>query len=363
MSEKPKSKITFLDLDKYLGNPSVISVKEEEDEIERELKKIRKRKLQKLADLELEKYLAEAEKELVKLKGEKEKGEEAKIDLTPQIAMQLAKLPEEEKRKVIETIQMLKLAEKVPPQMASIMPLMLIGYAKANPGQSMESMAKFAEIMANQIKTGMEMAQKSQTERSPVYNPVDLIKTFSEVVKENIKEPIQELVQRVQPQPSALEQLLLDDKLFERAKALGLFGGGTREVNPEIELKIEELRTQREIELEKMRQEHNRWLAQQRLEQQKWEQIGKLFEGPIGRTIQTLGAGAARKISGMGGQASVTQVTCPRCNRQFPVFADAEKAICPYCGAVLAKTGGEEAEETGQAKEEETKSKQKSKRK
>jgi len=372
----PRSKITFLDLDKYLGSPSVIGVREnEEDEIERQLRKIRLKKLQKLADLELEKYLVETEKELEKLKAEsKPKNSESilpNLDLTPQMARELAKLPEEEKNKVIETYMALKSAEKLGAAGAFIWPL-LIGYARANPGSTQESMVEFAKAMADQLKTGFELARQTQQEQTgtvelaktimdgvktgielagsgskATYDPVELIKTFGELIKENVQRPLEELVQKTQPTPSPFERILMDDKLFNRAKELGMFGGGLiqQQIPADIQIEIERLRTEREkmikdmeMKLEEIRQQHDRWVIEQqqkaRLEERRWQVVEGLMQGPLGRAIQTMGNAAAAKISG-GIMPQPIQIECARCGHRFYGSSDAKIVVCPNCNTPL----------------------------
>ena len=351
-------------------------IEEEERELAREAKRLRLQEIIERRKREIEKLKEESK--------EKSKGEsEVLSGVSPAMAAELAKLPEEQRKAVIETYAMLKAAEKGKAGMELLLPL-LIGFVKANPQAKQPDLVEYAKVVNEQLKTAMQLVEsKKEKEKEKkveaAWNPVELIKTFGDIIAEKIEKPFQELIQRVQPAPSPFERILMDDKLFERAKALGMFSGGVQteqKTPPEVLVEVEKLRTEREMAIEKMRQEremrlqemqlqHQRWLAEQQLEQRKWEQIGKLFEGPIGKTIQTIGAGAARKISGYGGQqVSVTQVTCPTCKKQFPAFADAERVICPYCNAVLVKTGGEEGESAERAaKEEEAKPKQKSKRK
>jgi len=313
-------------------------LEEEERELAREAKRLR-----------LQEIIEKRKRELEKLKGRPERGAGGVLeDVSPVMAMEIAKLPDEQRAKVIETIRLLKSAEKASP-MEWIIPL-VIGSVKANPNQDVSTLADFAKTVGDQIKTGMELARSGQPQSQSSFNPVELIKTFGELIRDNVQKPMEELVQRVQPRPSALEQILMDDKLFERAKALGMFGGPVQQqpqsVTPELkklDLEIERIKQDTALKLKEMELQQQRWMAEQQIELQKWKQVGELFQGPVGKTLQILGGGVARKISGYGGQQpSVTQLTCPKCGKQFPVFADADKAICPYCGVVLAKTGGEE---------------------
>jgi len=77
---------------------------------------------------------------------------------------------------------------------------------------------------------------------------LELAKAFEKLIKENIQKPMEELVQKIRPAPSPLERILMDDRLFERAKALGMFGGDIRQKLIELELKLMEL----EIRIEKL---------------------------------------------------------------------------------------------------------------
>jgi ribosomal protein L37AE/L43A len=365
--EKPRTKIRFLDLDKYLGTPSLAAGEsEKKDELDEAIRKAAERKVQKLKMLELDRYLLETEKEIKDLKGEgkeEKASQEAKSEVTPEVAIALAKLPDEQRQLVISTYSMLKGAEKGEGAMAYMLP-MLIGFARANPQAGQNDMVKFAEVVSNQIKTGMELARQSQPQQQSSFDPIALVKTFAEVIRDNVQKPLEEVVQRIQPQPSALEQILLDDKLFERAKTLGMFGGGQSQgTSPEIMLEIEKLRTERELKMREMEQAHHKWLAEQQLEQRKWEQIGQIIQGPVGNVLQTIGTAGADRIR--GGKTSsqqipnvkVEQVQCPKCGKPFYANTLSDVAVCANCGAVLTKAPSgaekqsEQTEQQGEAEQ------------
>lgn len=369
---KPRTKIRFLDLDKYLGNPNMVGQGEGEkkDEIDETLEKIAKRKAQQIKMLELDRYLLEQKKELKQLKEEEGKStteEGERSEVTPEVAMALSKLPEEQRNLVIQTYTMLKGAEKGGGGAMAYMLPMLIGFAKANPQAQQSDMVRFAEVMANQIKTGMELARASQPPpQQATFDPITLVKTFAEVIRDNVQKPMEELVQRVQPQSSALEQLLLDDKLFERAKTLGMFGGGQPQTtNPELMLEIEKLRTERETALKQMEFEHRKWLAEQQMEQQKWNIIGQIVQGPVGNVLQTIGSAGADRIRSGKAPAQqqipgvrIEQIQCPKCGKPFFANVLADYAVCAHCGSVLQKApttqpsgGTQPSEQTQQPQE------------
>ena len=334
---------------KKMKNPLEEVLEEEDYELAREARRLRLQELIERRKREIEKLRKEYEdtssKDTSSILG----------DVTPELARQLAELPEEKRAQVIQTYAMLKGAEKSG-AMALMLPL-LIGYARTNPNATQNQMVEFAKVMADQIKTGIELARQNQPQQPQAsYNPIELIKVFGEMIRENVQKPLEEVVKRVQPRPSALEQILMDDKLFERAKALGLFGGGGGgQQSPEIQLQIEKLRQERDLKLKEMEMQHQRWMMEQQIEAKKWDQIGQLLNGPLGPTIQMLGKAAAAKLQGpQGQQLSIQRVMCPRCGAQFPVLSDQNKAVCPKCGAILERapeggqpSAGEKAQKSG----------------
>ncbi len=365
---KPRSSVLYLEGDKFLGELALAKKKEEEeeeDEIDKTLKELTKSKIMKLKSLEVDKYLLQTEKEVEELKKDVEKKKNPEeSEITPETAMALAKLPEEQRNLVIQTYTMLKSAEKGGGAMAYMLP-MLIGFAKANPQAQQNDMVKFAELVTNQIKTGMELARANQPQPTQLsFDPIALVKTFAEVIRDNVQKPLEEVVERIQPQPSALEQLLLDDKLFERAKTLGMFGGGGGQPQQsDILLEIEKLRTERDLKIQEMEQEHKKWLAEHRLEEQKWQQLGSIFQGPVGNVLETLGRAGADRIRTERGAmpqaqaqaqpqiqiqipgVKVEQIQCPKCQKPFYANVLADYVICAHCGSILAKSGGTEQSE------------------
>jgi hypothetical protein len=336
---------------------------EEDEEVAEKRREMRRLKAEK----ELLKVRAEVEKlraETEKLRREAEAPSAEGLGISEDMVKELAKLPDEERRKVVETYAMLRAAEggKYSPW---VMPL-LVGYARAHPGSDVSSMAEFAKTMAEQVKIGFEMASRAQQQPAQA-SSVELLKLFAEIVRDNVKRPLEELVEKVQPQPSALEQILMNDKLFERAKALGLFGGGQAQGRPaDLELEIEKLRTERDLKIEELRQQHERWLTEQQLEARKWEQIGRVFEGPVGRFIETVGGGAAERLRAAPGAAGqppqapqqlkipgveVERISCPTCRRQFYGNVLADFVVCPWCSAVLKKESPQPAQQPQQPAE------------
>jgi len=369
MSEKKVTKIWRLDSDSIIGDSaSRGGESKEEDELEKLRKDELKSKIAKIKKYEADLYLKEKEKELKKREEELSRTEEeeerekekkkggGEEPLSPELipyAMQLAKLPDAERAKVISIIRAMRSTDKVSP-MEWMLPVVM-GTVKANPEAPQPSLQEIAKSTTDQIIKGMELARAVAPAAPPTsasYNPVELIKTFAEFVKDNVKKPLEEVAQKIQPQPSAFEAILMDDKLFERAKGLGMFGGGQQQAtSAEVQIELAKLKGDQEREIEKMKQEHERWMSQQSIDMKKWDQIGKVFEGPVGRFIETVGGAGADRLRGTaqghGGTAvasipgvKIEQIQCTneKCMKPFWANVLADYAVCPHCGMILKKT-------------------------
>jgi len=152
--------------------------------LEELLEREKREKTAELERLKIERMVEEERKRLEELKsGRKPKETEEKelgledLGLSINTVRELAKLPDDERNRVIQTWAMIKSADKV--QSGILLPL-LIGFAKANPGASQNNLVEFAKVMADQIKTGMEMAKETKSS-APTYDPVKLIETMGTI--------------------------------------------------------------------------------------------------------------------------------------------------------------------------------------
>jgi len=321
-------------------DPLEEALRAEDEELAREAKRLR---LQELV-LERRKRISELKRSL---------GEESVLsegtsepEISPQLVREIAKLPDEERKKVIQTYAMLKAAGKTSGQTGAFLLPWLIGFARTNPGTSPDVMLKAAEAMAKQFKAGIEVMKAIQPTQQPVQvDIVGLLQTFGQLMstwRDDLKKAMEELVERVRPQPSVFERILMDEKLYERAKELGMFGHPTKaETPPEVLFEIERLRTARDMAIEKMRDERAKWLAEmefkREIEREKWEAVKSIFEGKVGTVIERLGEAAADRVSTYGPPSGAMNIACPKCNGTFWVFPGQTKAICPYCGTILRR--------------------------
>ncbi|GAH18767.1 unnamed protein product, partial [marine sediment metagenome] len=131
---------------------------EAEDDMQaRELRDLRTKKL----ILKREAEIAKLERDIKEVEG---KPVEAKVVEKPKIpgisitvARQIAALPDEERNRVLETYMLMQAAEAK--QANAVLPA-IVGFARANPGSSQDQMITFATAMADQFRTGVEVAQK-----------------------------------------------------------------------------------------------------------------------------------------------------------------------------------------------------------
>ena len=197
--------------------------------------------------------LAKLKKEIDDIEKESKKSntELMNLDISLPMAAQISNLPEEEQQKILQTYIMFKSANQ-PGGGAALLP-MLTGFSRSNPGSSRSDMAVFAKSMSDNFKTGVEVMKASMPQQSRESSTTELLKLFSTLVTDSVKQPMTELIKNLSPQPSAFEQILLNPELYARAKDIGMFGakegakGGTS-----IDLEIEKLRGERELSIKKM---------------------------------------------------------------------------------------------------------------
>jgi len=338
------------------SDPLDEAMREIEEDLAREAKRLRLREL----IMERRKRIKELEREL---EGEEEyevPKKPAKIfpEIPPELVMQISKLPEEEREKVIETYMRLQAAGAIAnSQVGALLLPWLIGYARANPGSDVESMVKVAQTVADAFAKGLQAArQQAPQQTTDVASLITTIFTAMKDLKEDFRKAMEEIAAKVQPQPSWLEQILTDDKLFQRAKELGLFGHPPQQqqVPPEVMVEIEKLRQQTQLEIEKIRDERARWFQEmawrREQEKMKWEAVKSIAEGRLGSVIETLGQAAAGRISGAPAQhvgPESEQTVCPKCGGTFYVLKGATETVCPFCGTLLRRVPIEETGEVG----------------
>jgi len=264
------------------------------------------------------------------------------------MARQLANLPEEERMRVLETYAMVQGLGKA--RGDTILPL-LVGYARANPGAKQNEMVEFAKSMTEQLKTGVELGKTISAPQQTSNNPTEILKVFMDLVSEGVRRPVEELVKQIQPQPSALEQILLDDRLFNRAKELGFFTRPQNTGRSDIDLEIEKLRGERELQIKKLELEMQKAMLEHQANEKRTETlinaiapISTLFAGPVNQRMRQLGRQAAEHQK----QGNMVRILCP-CGYNGLISFEGDvpnRVKCPACGQELyvgeAPIGGPE---------------------
>jgi hypothetical protein len=123
----------------------------------------------------------------------------------------------------------------------------------------------------------------------------------------------------------------------ELMKEFGVTAGG----KSEVDLKLAEMGQTERLENRKLDWEMRKSEKQEEADTRKWEQIGRIFEGPVGRVMENFGKAGADKLRGTPSKNALkpVQVACPNPNCKKPFYADekAESVICPHCGSILEK--------------------------
>ena len=320
-------------------DPLEEEIRKEEEELAREARRLR-----------LEEIVAKRRKRIRELEGESGKGgEPSDLGISVTMARELANLPEEERTKVIQTYALLRSAEKGLGSNAALILPFLIGYAKTNPGATPKDYVEYGKTIVDSFTKGMEMGKSIQPPQT--VNLVDIIDKLKELAtretpEEKLEKMVEKLAEKLRPQPSALEQILLNDTLYERARELGLFGGKGGASKSEIDLEIEKLRTERELQIKKLELEMQKAILEHQANERRTEQLlstifpfGAFLAKPISDRMRELGRNVAGHIAqSPASKGGMIRVICPCGYRGFIEFEGSrppEKVNCPSCGREL----------------------------
>ena len=292
-------------------------------------------------------------KEIEKVPAEAEAVEKPKIPgISINVARQIAALPDEERTRVLETYMLMQAAEAK--QANAVLPA-IVGFARANPGSSPNQYMDFATAMADQFRTGVEVAQKmipaapAPASQQDQWKPMELI---VDLVKDSVREPIEKLSQSMQPQPGFFEHLLMNPELFDRAKDLGIFGrrdvGGAG--TSEMDLKIAQVTTANQLEIKKLDLEWKKAMLERETQNKKTDALvtalapfSAIFAGPIDQRMRQFGRQQASAHNpggippGTMPQQNAVLIKCS-CGFQGPISFPGpppDRVNCPSCGLEL----------------------------
>lgn len=186
-------------------------------------------------------------------------------------------------------------------------------------------------------------AQTHPQQQQPQQDPMQIYKVVTEMIR-----PFQEDARAREKEVNELRYKELESKIinpadyFKNIKAMasdmGLTGGG----KTEADLKLEEMQQTERLETRKINLQEKELDHKLANEGKSIEQITDFVktvgEGPIGRAIENLGAGAADRVRGNAPKAgNMTQVQCPSCKGIFAANPNLAVIGCPQCGAKLEK--------------------------
>lgn len=175
---------------------------------------------------------------------------------------------------------------------------------------------------------------------------LDVLKVVMEINRpllDNLKQKDKELIDAKLKEMEAKMPGSLDEQIKyvkDMAPLLGIGQGGTNE----LDLRLEAMKQSRDIDFKKLEWEQKKYEMEADADTHKWDQIGKIFEGPLGDVVKNFGAAGAERVRGKSNVTSgkipkPVQTQCPNCSSAIYVDADVDTAVCGHCGAILQKGG------------------------
>jgi len=276
------------------------------------------------------------------------------FDIDVRIATELAKLPEEDRKKVIETYAMLRAAERSAANPNMMLPL-LIGFAREHKDTSKEELFQWGKLQLETMKTAWDMAKTGEKPKSgdePLKVFLDMFKQILEQERENRKLEFEMMMKKMEEmrQPSLIEAILFDEKTRNALKEIGLFNPPREHgMDPRLQLQLKQLEMQHQKELKRMEMEFQLKLEELKAEQAKLaamlqgiRAIGSAAADALTNSIvfsenpATSGnAGAQSSLTEGGQQAQVVTLPCPQCGSSITFPSTAKTVKCPNCNTMF----------------------------
>lgn len=202
-----------------------------------------------------------------------------------------------------------------------------------------------AKEIVDALTAGIKLANESRPPAPPPQqagpNPVELIKLGADLQRPGIDAVNAKDRQILDLKLKEIESRIPQDPLEtikyakEVAGTLGLSNGA----KSEIDLRLAEMKQNENLEMTKIDWEKEKYKMDAENELSKYEFLGKIFEGPVGKAIQSIGNAGADRVRPHGNpnMPKPVQTQCPNCQKIIYVDADAATAICGNCGAQLQK--------------------------
>jgi len=199
--------------------------------------------------------------------------------------------------------------------------------------------------IADIFKAGVEAAKAQNPPSQPQTDIYDkFVKPALDEIKAMREESAKEHMLRLEKEilelknrPSLAQELAMKTEEYQAfQKMFGSPGAKT-----EIDLKMKEMDQSASLDKEKLNWEKEKYGEEKASQREIIGTVKEVLQGPIGKAIESLGAGAADRVRGRAGSSAplpqVTQVTCPACTKTFFADPNAPFTVCPHCGATLQK--------------------------
>lgn len=328
-----------------------------EDELDAEELKEKRRELQRLR----------LEKEILKLKAETEKARqeleryESSADLSSPnaVATMVASLI----KSGVSPEQANEFLSKLSPETVAI----LSSLASSNPylpflvfmsaqSRGVQAQTLTPKDVVEINKSIIDMAEK-MAKGGGGYDAVmkEIVSFVKELAQGHLISKLDEIKRALSPSSSVWDEILEDERKFQRLREL--FGSGG--ASPEVQVQLEQLRQQHEREMERLRFQQQLELKKLDLELMKLrrEMIedrrrAKMLSTGLRRIGEAIGAGVAGLLGEGGHQGLAQGLRCPKCGETIPAAKPGSEVTCPSCRSVYhVKLRGERGEGAQQAPE------------
>jgi len=258
-------------------------------------------------DAEIERL--KRQKELQQLRKETEGGSGMPA-ITPEMAIQIAEMPEAKQKQVIATYALFSSFNRGgggDQASAALLPL-LMGFQHANPSAGGNELMAYAKGLNEQLVTGFQLANSIKPAGGNQGNFVEIFNALVNLVRDGVQAPMKELVERIGPQQGFFETLVTNPSYMQTLQGMGFF-------TPQNQQRFQNDTTL--IEVEKIRSASTQAIAQMNLEQsrrsmdfsmemmkskQQEQMLNSVLNGPlatvIGSTIEGVGEATKRRIGG-----------------------------------------------------------------
>ena len=337
----------------------VKKAKEGKSELSEVMERRKSKKLQELEEAEIDAYIAEAKEKIKKASPEKLDSRET----TNFAAMLFAGRKPEEIKEILSTLtqeeidRLAYIASSMTPNgltnfrgflreptttMKDAIDAIKVGVElsrkPAETGNAVD-LKGIAEI----FKAGVEAA-KVQNPTQPPQDPMAVYRMVQEIVK-----PFQEALTKEKSDNVELRMKEIESRIVNPMEQIKYIKAMSGELGlsvagkSEYDLKLADMAQTKDLETRKLDWEMRKWELQQEGDQKKYELIGKIFEGPVGKVLESVGKAGADRVRGTAKNTSqpapTTQTTCPnpQCQKTIYVDPNADQVTCPYCNKVLQK--------------------------